>query len=308
MSSPAVSVIIPVYNRAASVGAAIASALGQSFDDLEVIVVDDGSDDSTAQIVTNIADPRLQLIAHESNRGAAAARNTGIQASTGRLIALLDSDDVWLPGKLARQVPMLDDASKNQEVCCSSVVLHLLDHGLTRLRRVGDSSNWAHTLALGCDLSPGTTLLARREAFDRIGPFDEALPRFEDWDWLFRYTRQGEIVVAAEPLAHVYVRRGRLGEQVEQSTRLFLDKHKSELRSLPKSIRECAITDAWLQVVAAYGFEGRFGDAIRPFLFALRQRPFTSILRSMRGIYYFARGKLLNLLGTMPRQPTGESL
>lgn len=293
MTSPAVSVIIPTYNRAGSIEAAVRSALEQTFADIEVLVVDDGSTDGTKAVLDGIADPRLQVLAQSKNAGASAARNIGLRAARGRLIAFLDSDDTWLPEKLARQVALLDAAPAGRDVSCTGVMLHLLDHGVTRERRVEDSSNWSHTIAIGCDLSPGTTLVAKREAFDRVGLLDESLPRFEDWDWMFRYTREGVIIAISEPLAHVYNRRGRLGDQVELSTRRFLAKHDQALRQLPKSVRDTAITDAWLQVVATYAFEHRFAAAVAPFFRAFRVQPLKCILRALRGAFYLVRGRLL---------------
>lgn len=289
----AVSVIIPTFNRDGSIAAAVKSALDQTYRDLEIIVVDDGSTDATADVLDHFSDPRLSVLKHDRNRGAAAARNTGLAAARGRLIAFLDSDDTWMPEKLALQVAALEAAPPGCDVCCTGVVLHLLDHGVTRIRRIGQSANWSHTIAMGCDLSPGATLLARREAFARVGPLDESLPRFEDWDWLFRYTRAGEIVALSQPLAHVNNRRGRLGDQLELSTARFLAKHDAALRALPREVRDTAITDAWLQVVATYAFERQFGRAIGPFLRALRRQPIKCILRGLRGAFYVVRGRLL---------------
>src|SRR5207237_4177688 len=103
MSRPLVSAVIPVFNRVRSIGAAIDSALAQDMKELEVLVVDDGSTDATREVVGGHPDPRVRLIARERRGGAAAARNAGIAAAAGDYIAFLDSDDVWLPGKLAWQ-------------------------------------------------------------------------------------------------------------------------------------------------------------------------------------------------------------
>ena len=99
---PVVSVVVPAFNRASVITNAIQSVLGQSFRELEVIVVDDGSRDTTAETVLSIAqsDPRVRLNRHHSNRGAQAARNTGIRAAVGEWIAFLDSDDTWLTSSL----------------------------------------------------------------------------------------------------------------------------------------------------------------------------------------------------------------
>ena len=105
---PAVSVIMPAYNVAPYVGDALRSALAQTFTDLEVLVVDDGSTDATADVVAGIAarDPRVRLI-RQPNRGLAGARNTGLRSARGDVFALLDSDDLWEPEFLAEQVAIL---------------------------------------------------------------------------------------------------------------------------------------------------------------------------------------------------------
>jgi GT2 family glycosyltransferase len=104
---PAVSVVLPAYNRAATIGRAIASVLAQNLSDLELIVVDDGSADGTVAAVRAIADPRLRLVALEANAGAAAARNRGIAEARAPWVAFQDSDDEWLPAKLEKQMARL---------------------------------------------------------------------------------------------------------------------------------------------------------------------------------------------------------
>jgi len=103
--NPTVSVIIPTYNRAHLLDRAIRSVLDQTYQDFELIVVDDGSSDPTAEVIATFADPRIYYLRHEKNRGAAAARNTGIEASQGDYVAFLDSDCEWLPKKLLKETP-----------------------------------------------------------------------------------------------------------------------------------------------------------------------------------------------------------
>lgn len=108
---PQVSVVTPTYNRAAVVGRAITSVLNQTFSDLECIVVDDGSTDQTVPLVEGFQDPRLRLVRLPANGGPSLARNVGIQAACGELIAFLDSDDEWLPQKLELQVKRMQEAA-----------------------------------------------------------------------------------------------------------------------------------------------------------------------------------------------------
>jgi glycosyltransferase involved in cell wall biosynthesis len=104
--SPTVSVVLPSFNRKDSIRASVNSVLTQSFADFELIVVDDGSKEDIRCVLDTIADPRLKYIRRESNGGAAAARNPGIAAATGRFIAFQDSDDLWLPRKLEWQLDL----------------------------------------------------------------------------------------------------------------------------------------------------------------------------------------------------------
>jgi glycosyltransferase involved in cell wall biosynthesis len=110
-SSIAVSVVIPTYNRASLLGRAIKSVLEQTYQDFEIIVVDDASTDNTEEVVRNLRDRRIRYLRHEKNRGGSAARNTGIRAAWGQYIAFQDSDDEWLPEKLKKQMEVLAAAT-----------------------------------------------------------------------------------------------------------------------------------------------------------------------------------------------------
>src|SRR5437868_1027615 len=106
---PSVSVILPTHSRVEFLRRAIETVLAQTFSDLEVVVVDDGPNEAIAQLVRAHPDERVRLVRHERNQGVAAARNTGIGASRGAYIGFIDDDDLWLPTKLERQVPLLRD-------------------------------------------------------------------------------------------------------------------------------------------------------------------------------------------------------
>ena len=268
-----VSVVIPAFNRAGTVGRAIASVLRQTWKDFELIVVDDGSSDDTAGVALGIGDPRIRVEGHEANRGAAAARNTGILAARGDYVAFLDSDDEWAAQKLERQLAELRRRPEEGEVCCTGVLFHLLDQDVSRAQPLARSQDWLDRFARGCDVSPGTTLLARRDVFQRVGLLDEALPRFEDWDWMLRYAQHGGVVVVEDVLAVVHNRRGRLGAENERAARYFAAKHDALLRRLGPRTRRASLCDLWMQVCGTYAFQGRYGDALRAAAWAARYRP-----------------------------------
>lgn len=292
MAEPIVSVVIPAYNRAASIRAAVDSARAQTLGAIEIIVVDDASQDETCAVVDGIDDPRVHLVRRARNGGAAAARNTGISHCRAAHIAFLDSDDVWFPDKLARQLALLQAPRAAAAVAVCGVEMHLLDHGIVRTQLFEAVDDWARRLAMGCDLSPGTTQLTRREAFDRIGPLDESLPRFEDWDWLLRYTRLGAIVGVPEALAQVCNRRARLGDHVAVSAMRFLAKHADVLASLAPADRRRAIADIHLQVVGTYAFEGRLAPMLPSIVGAARQRPLHTAVRLASGAVGVLAGRL----------------
>jgi glycosyltransferase involved in cell wall biosynthesis len=110
---PTVSVIIPTYNRAHLIGRAIQSVLKQTYQDFEVIVVDDGSIDNTEEVVKKIQENRVYYYKHDKNKGGSAARNTGISLAKGEYIAFQDSDDEWLPEKLEKQIGVFNNQTKN---------------------------------------------------------------------------------------------------------------------------------------------------------------------------------------------------
>ena len=178
-----VSVIIPTYNRAIKVARAISSVLYQTFGDYEIIVVDDGSDDGTSGVLSQFK-RHISCLAHPENRGVSAARNTGIKGSQGELIAFLDSDDYWLPEKLAAQVTFF---RKNPgALMCQTEELWIrrgrrVNPMRKHLKPSGDI--FVPSLKL-CLVSP-SAVMVRREFLDEVGLFDETLPACEDYDlWL----------------------------------------------------------------------------------------------------------------------------
>lgn len=190
MSGADVSIVMPLYNRAHCVGRAAASVLAQKaagdapLPAWEMIVVDDGSDDDGAAVIEAFADPRLRVIRHPVNRGAAAARNTGVAAAGGRFVAFLDSDDEWLPEKLSLQIAAMTEPDA-PAVTCTGFLLRRVADGAEAERRPTAEPGVAGFLD-GCFVSPGSTMTARRDCLAAVGPFDESLPRLEDWDWLLR--------------------------------------------------------------------------------------------------------------------------
>lgn len=181
-----ISVIIPVHNRARILPAAIRSVLGQGYDDFELIIVDDGSQDNVRDVVESFNDTRIIYLRHDQNRGVSAARNTGIKHAKGELIAFLDSDDVWRSGKLLKQLQVFNDYPDTD--CVYSVIRRKDKYG-TYFMPFSRVNGYIYDKVLMWHCVPIQSLLLRRSCFDSVGFFDERLLVCEDWDMCLRLSK-----------------------------------------------------------------------------------------------------------------------
>jgi glycosyltransferase involved in cell wall biosynthesis len=183
--APLVSVVIPTFDRAACLGRAVDSVLAQTFTNFELIVVDDGSTDGTAGLLEAYGE-RLRCI-RQHNRGVSAARNSGIRSARGTYIALLDSDDAWLPQKLEQQAAYFQ--AHPQAALCQTEEIWVRNgkrvNPKTRHRKFSGLI-FEKTLPL-CLVSPSAVMM-RKSLFDEVGLFDETLPACEDYDLWLRIT------------------------------------------------------------------------------------------------------------------------
>jgi len=188
-SPPLVSVIIPTYNRAHLIGDSIRSVLGQTFTDLELIVVDDGSTDDTETIVMSFSDTRLRYIC-QPNRGRSNARNHALSLATGKYIAFLDSDDLYLPDKIQKQVNYLRSHPGTGMVYTSA---HCIDEQGEMLVDKYEASASGLIYESIAFFLPVTiilpTVMTYKTVIDEIGGFDEKMHRFEDTDMWRRISK-----------------------------------------------------------------------------------------------------------------------
>jgi len=205
---PAVSVILPTYNRAYCLGRAVDSVLTQTFRDFELIVVDDGSTDETQELLAGYTDPRLRVIRQPENKGQSAARNAGILAANGKYIAFHDSDDEWLPEKLERQVEVLDSAPPDVGVVfCDHWRFRNGERTYYPAPNIQPEDGLVFERALDDGLKNiGTpTLLMRRACLEKSGLFDENMNRSVDLDLCIRLAKHFRFQRMPEPLMNVYM-------------------------------------------------------------------------------------------------------
>ena len=221
MKGPAkVSVVIPTYNRGGVVTDAIDSVRGQTFQDFEIIIVDDGSTDNTEARVRKIRDPRIACT-RQPRGGVSAARNAGVLLARGQLVSFLDSDDLWKSDKLASDLEFLATHSEAAAVF-SDADRH---HGARYARSfIGETLVFSRKLGRavdphGCVLDPRAmflclleevpiatiTFTVRRAAFDRAGGFDERWTCFEDWEFFLRFARKFRLGFVPRALATIRI-------------------------------------------------------------------------------------------------------
>lgn len=221
-----ISVIIPTCNRQEFLAKAIASVLGQSWQDFELLVVDDGSTDDTARLAAGYGG--LVRYLYQENRGPAAARNTGIRAAAGELIAFLDSDDCFAPEKLALQQAAMA-ANPGYLISHTDEIWYRRGELLPQKKKHFRPHGLIFAACLKLCVVGMSTVMARREFFDKVGYFDEELPCCEDYDLWLRASVSLPFLKVDRPLT---IKAGGRPDQVSVRFRAGMDKFR--IRALVK--------------------------------------------------------------------------
>ena len=257
-----VSVVIPTYNYARYLPHSIESALAQTHRDVEVIVVDDGSTDDTKEVVARYGD--RVVYRYQENIGLPKSRNQGCRIARGDYLAFLDADDVWLPDKLEKQLPILEADPQVGMVCC---MMDRIDDdgnpipGLKPLRRPGETL--AEMLRAGTALP--STFLVRRAGFEQIGGFSERLEYMEDLFFGFQVAMRSKVVSLPDVLAHYRVH----GDSLSHSKEKMVTGYIKAFELLLEDVTAPALRRLVLHNLARYRYrlgkirlsEGEFGAA-----------------------------------------------
>jgi hypothetical protein len=252
--APPVSVVIPAFNRAATIRDAMMSVLRQTWTDFELIVVDDGSTDGTLEAAAAVEDPRIRLIAGNGNQGAAAARNRGIHEARGAWVAFQDSDDEWLPLKLEKQMArLLAPGADFVAAYCGMLVIGTAGNGdgggipgrpqvayVPRPDLATVEGDILPTLIRASVVST-QTLVARRDRLLEIGGFDQEMRALIDRECMLRLAQLGPFACVDEPLVLQRFSANRITRDVarraEAKTRM-VEKHRALLGRHPAPLAE----------------------------------------------------------------------
>jgi len=239
---PLVSVIIPTYQRKSFVCDAIRSVVSQSFAEIEIVVVDDGSDDGTRWAVSAIEDDRIVYL-WQKHAGVSSARNEGVLNSRGKFVAFLDSDDVWLPEKIERQLAFMNGLPADS-ICQTEEIWIRDGKRMNPSNHHKKHSGWIFKECLPlCIVSPSAVMMERR-IFDELGGFDENLPACEDYDLWLRASLRHQIFTMEEALI---VKRG--GHSDQLSKQWGLDIHR--VSALQKILSDPLLTEEYAALVRA---------------------------------------------------------
>ena len=247
-----ISVILPVFNRAATLARCVESVRAQTLTDWELIAVDDHSADDSVRVLESFADARIRILRHGQNRGPGAARNTAIEAARGDYLALIDSDDEWLPHKLEKQIARL----RSGECDLCGCEYFLATNGVDERVVLPAPPSWAEELHTKCELGNGTTLVLRRECAAAVGTMDERLRVYEDWDWMLRLVQRFRYSVVPEPLARVHAGGPRSARAFAAAAEIFLLKHEAEFARLGAAYH-ARVRGKHFENVAANAFANR---------------------------------------------------
>jgi len=270
-----VSIIVPVYNRAHMLARSVGCLTSQSYKNIEIIIVDDGSADDIEGTVGALDDSRINLIRREKNGGASAARNTGIEAAKGDLIAFHDSDDVCLFDKIEQQVRAFVDLPEDYVILhsCALRYAEVDEVHFDRMRlsiqpppTAAQLSGELYMQTLIRNTIHLTTALLRRSAVLMIGGFDERLRNNEDWDFMLRLTQQGKVnflpipsYLIAMPMTH-----DRAGQHISRSLKFSAQSYVLITGKLRRSGESATSLAPHYYRVATFLLKlGRFGFARR---------------------------------------------
>jgi glycosyltransferase involved in cell wall biosynthesis len=230
---PQVSVIIPTYNRGWIIKEAIDSVLAQDYTEFELIVVDDGSTDHTSDVLDSYRN--VIKVLSQKNKGVSAARNRGIAEASGKFIAFLDSDDIWLPQKLSVQIEFFNQ-TPDALICQTEEVWIRNGLRVNPKKRHKKPSGMIFKPSLELCLVSPSAVMIQRSLFDRVGEFDETLPACEDYDLWLRISCRFPIHLIDTPLI---IKRGGHDDQLSKGAGL----DKFRIKAIEKIIKSGLLSD-----------------------------------------------------------------
>ena len=277
VDKPLVSVVMATYNMSRYLPLAVGSVLAQTYENIELLIVDDGSTDDTAKVVEPfLDDPRVKYRVQE-NKGQASAKNHGVRESSGEYIAFLDADDMWASEKIDLQLPVFS-RSGTLGVVYSRLVY--IDENGTQLK-VSDEELFRGRVSgplLIRNFVGFSTSVVRKECFDRLGGFKEQIRMGIDYDLWLRFSTQYEFDYVDRPLLYYRVWSGQMSNNCKGRYLSGIETMKNFLRQFPGLVDKDTENEAWAHTYVGFGqclreIDHRIGPALTLYVRALRYKP-----------------------------------
>ena len=278
---PKVSVIIPTHNRAEFLRSAITSVLNQTFQDFEIVIVDDASKDHTREVIANFNDTRIKVIHNQVSKGDAGARNIGLLHTNCEYTAFLDDDDEWLPEKLKIQTCLLDNSPPEVGgVCTGCFTIDKVSGRILSIDNVKIDDIYKDNFIVT------SSVLLRRECFEKCGLFDENMPANSDYDMWVRILEKFSLKTIKDALINYYIHENRLTLDYEKKirgTEILFEKYEDFFKKDRKEY-----SNRYLCLGILYCYKGELQKGRKAFRKAIRINPF-----EIRNYFNF----ILSLLG-----------
>lgn len=248
---PLISVIITAYNRVGLVARAVESAARQTYKNIEIVVVDDASQDNTVEVLESLNNPLVRIIKNAKNLGASGAKNIGVENAKGEYIAFLDSDDTWDESKLEIQYAAI--LTGGLPLCFTATRVHRNNGKI--IERVAQRKNsWYQSIMYSETFSLGSTLLASKECLQKVGRINENLVRFEDRDWCLRYfDHYADFIYINTPLSDVYNSSSWVAaETVESSAQRLMELNKQRISNRSRTDYATFCASLKFEIAVAY--------------------------------------------------------
>ncbi len=263
----------------------------QTFDDWEAIVVVDGPSPEIAEFVSNHADPRVRLVQRETTGGTAAARNSGLEVARGRYIGLLDDDDIWLPQKLQRQVPLLDAGADVVHALVyvadadGEVYTEPTDRGFRIFREVA-AAGYPYAWLLRRSCYQISSFLVRRECVDAAGGFDPTLSGIDDLSFVHELWRRYSLQLVDEPLTKYCFHQTNQGFTKDPTPWItFAQRELVWIAENDPPARDVAEAYLWMQIAQAHWIAREYRRTLAP---ALRARRLDTAILTPRTVLKYA--------------------
>lgn len=270
---PLVSVIIPNYNYANYVSEAVDSVLGQTYENIEIIVIDDGSKDASKEILQSYGDKITTVF--QENAGVSAARNNGFKNSVGKYIAFLDADDVWFPEKIAKQVELFE---KEKDLGLVHVGVEEIDGEGNSLRIIldgmeGDVSHEFLLFERSVVLGGGSGMMIPREVFEKIGGFDLNLLTSADWDLFYRISKDHKIGFVPEVLLKYRMHGSNMHGNIKRMEREMLYGYEKAFKNGAEVDEKKCYGNLHLTLAGSYFQAGQYTDFLRHSIKSIYLKP-----------------------------------